>query len=60
MGELDSFLAMGGYAAYVWPSLGLTVAVLVGIAATSIARLRRAERSLADAEARYGRRRNRA
>jgi heme exporter protein D len=59
MGELDSFLAMGGYAAYVWPALGLTAVVLAGIAVASIARLRRAERALADAEARFGRRRNR-
>jgi heme exporter protein CcmD len=49
---------MGGYAAYVWPALGLTAAVLVGLAAASIGRLRAAERMLEDAEARFGRRRD--
>lgn len=27
--SLESFLAMSGYAAYVWPCYGLTVAVLL-------------------------------
>lgn len=27
--SLTEFLAMGGYAAYVWPSFGLTLVVLI-------------------------------
>lgn len=27
--NLSEFLAMGGYAAYVWPSFGLTLIVLI-------------------------------
>jgi len=27
--KLTEFLAMGGYAAYVWPSFGLTLIVLI-------------------------------
>jgi len=59
MSEIDTFLQMGGYAVYVWPALGLTVAILVGMAVDSVSRLRTAERGLADAEARFGRRRDR-
>jgi heme exporter protein CcmD len=55
MSQFETFLQMGGYAAYVWPALGLTVAILVGMAATSIGRLRASERALKDAEARFGR-----
>ncbi|WP_148253352.1 heme exporter protein CcmD [Aidingimonas lacisalsi] len=28
--SVSSFLAMGGYAAYVWPAWGVTLALLVG------------------------------
>ena len=59
MDEIAEFLEMGGYAAYVWPSLGLTAAILVGMAVAGIGRLRTAERALDDAEARFGRRRER-
>ncbi len=57
MERIETFLQMGGYAAYVWPALGLTVVILVGMAVASIGRLRASERTLADAEARFGRRR---
>lgn len=60
MDEIGTFLKMGGYAAFVWPALGLTVVVLVGIAVASIGRMRAAERALEDAETRFGRRRDRA
>jgi heme exporter protein D len=46
MDRIQEFLAMGGYAAYVWPAYGLAVVTLVGIVGTSITRLRAAERSL--------------
>jgi heme exporter protein D len=32
---MDQFLAMGGYATFVWPSYALSVFVLVGLAAWS-------------------------
>jgi heme exporter protein D len=28
----SEFLAMGGYAAYVWPSFGIAVVVMLGVA----------------------------
>ncbi len=51
MNGLADFLAMGGYAAYVWPAMGLTVAVLIGFVVTSLRRLRRTRRQLAALEA---------
>ena len=30
MGDLDNYLAMGGYAAFVWPTYGVALAVLGG------------------------------
>lgn len=57
MESLSDFLAMGGYAAYVWPAIGLTLAVLVGFAVTSWRSLVRTRRQLALLEAdRRGRR----
>jgi heme exporter protein D len=41
-----SYLAMGGYAAYVWPAYGVTLAVLGGLALWSIGAYRRARRAL--------------
>ena len=41
------FLAMGGYAAYVWPAYALTVLVLAGLAAWSLGGYRRRARELA-------------
>lgn len=32
---VSEFLAMGGYAAYVWPAFGFAAAVLLGLAAQS-------------------------
>jgi len=50
MDSLSEFLAMGGYAAYVWPAIGLTLVVLVGFVVTSVRRLRRTRRQLATLE----------
>ena len=50
MDSLSEFLAMGGYAAYVWPAVGLTLAVLAGFVVTSLRRLRRTRRQLAALE----------
>jgi heme exporter protein D len=35
MGDIATFLAMGGYAGFVWPAYGVALAVLVGLAANS-------------------------
>lgn len=40
----DSFFAMGGYAAYVWPAYGLSFVTLVALSLFSWRRMRRAER----------------
>ena len=45
--SLAEFLAMGGYAAYVWPSFGLALLVVVGLALASRRALRAAESELA-------------
>jgi heme exporter protein D len=45
------FLAMGGYAAYVWPAFGFTVAVMAGLFAQSWRAARVAERELAELRA---------
>jgi len=47
---MTSFLAMGGYAAFVWPAYGVALAVLGGLVAESIAAYRRARRDLARLE----------
>ncbi len=46
MQALEDFLAMGGYAAYVWPALLLTLAVLAWLAWSSLAGLKRTQKSL--------------
>jgi heme exporter protein D len=46
MDDLANFLAMGGYARFVWPAYGVAAAVMIGLLAASIARLRREERAL--------------
>jgi heme exporter protein D len=50
MDNFSDFLAMGGYAAYVWPAVGLTLVVLIGFVVTSVRRLRRTRRQLAKLE----------
>lgn len=41
---LQSFLEMGGYAAYVWPAWGLSLVALAALALLSWRWMRRAER----------------
>lgn len=48
MEAIQSFLNMGGYAAFVWPAYGATALVLAGLAAVSLARMRASERALAE------------
>ena len=40
MGDVGAFLAMGGYAAFVWPAYGVAFAVLGGLALFSWRRYR--------------------
>ena len=47
---MTEFLAMGGYAAFVWPAYGLAAAVLGGLVIESIAAYRRVRRALARLE----------
>ena len=51
MSGLGNFFDMGGYAAYVWTAYGAAAAVLAGLLAESLSRLRRAERRLTSLEA---------
>ena len=46
MDGLTSYLDMGGYAAFVWPAIGVAVFVLVAMAVTSMRRLRTNEATL--------------
>ena len=55
MDGIGKFFAMGGYAAYVWPALGLTVLVLAGLLIASLKSARRREAELAAVEAESGR-----
>ncbi len=48
---MAQFLAMGGYARFVWPAYGIAVIVLAGLLAHSVIGYRRARRAL-DAEER--------
>jgi heme exporter protein D len=47
MDTADSFIAMGGYAQYVWPAYGIAALVIVGFALATWRRLRAAEEALA-------------
>ena len=46
MNALGAYLAMGGYAVYVWPAYALTAAVLGGLTWRSWRRYRQSVRSL--------------
>jgi heme exporter protein D len=50
MDEVRTFLAMGGYARFVWPAFAVTVVVLAWLVLDSVQRLRRAEAGLATLE----------
>jgi len=49
--DITAFLNMGGYAAFVWPSLGIATVVLAGMTISSMRRLRQSESALRAAEA---------
>ena len=48
---VQQFLAMGGYARFVWPAYGIAVLVLAGMAAQSYRAWRRQQTSWAAIEA---------
>jgi len=60
MEEITAFFEMGGYAAFVWPSLGLTAAVMAGLLIATLRQLRSRQRRLAELEAGGAVRRRRA
>ena len=49
--EIAAFFHMGGYAAFVWPSLGLTLVVMLGLLVSTLRQLRVRQRRLAALEA---------
>ena len=51
---------MGGYAAFVWPALGLTLVVMLGLLISTLHQLRARQRRLAELEAQGAQRRRRA
>ncbi|SDH39874.1 heme exporter protein CcmD [Roseospirillum parvum] len=51
MDAVQEFLNMGGYAAYVWPSYGLAVVLLVGLVVITRQGMRRNERLLGQLQA---------
>jgi heme exporter protein D len=54
---MSEFLAMGGYAPYIWISYGIAAAVMVGLLIATLRALRFRERTLTGLEALRGRRR---
>lgn len=57
MEKITTFLNMGGYAAFIWPALGLTAFILIVMAASSMRQLRANETALQTAEKANGGRR---
>lgn len=49
---MTEFLDMGGYAAFVWPSYGIALLVMAGLAVTSVRAWRRNRRLLDQLEQR--------
>lgn len=44
---MSDYLAMGGYAAFVWPAYGLSAIVMIGLAVSGWRSLKARERDLA-------------
>ena len=55
--DIAGFFAMGGYAVYVWPAYGLSVAVLAWLVISSVTGLRADRRRLSQLEQAHPRRR---
>ena len=49
---MAAFLAMGGYAAFVWPAYGISIGLLAAAAVWTIVAERRAQKRIADIESR--------
>jgi len=52
MQSLSEFLAMGGYAAYVWSAYGITALLLIGLLVATLRSLHARQRALAELEPR--------
>jgi heme exporter protein D len=50
MDKIAAFLAMGGYAVYVWPAFLVTALVMTGMVVTTLRTLHRREAALAELE----------
>jgi len=50
MAAVDQFLAMGGYARFVWPAFAMALIVLGGLLADSLITYNKRKRELAAAE----------
>lgn len=59
MDGLETYLAMGGYAAYVWPAFGVAAVVLIGLLLESWRAARAREAELATLQSDPGMRRRR-
>ncbi|HSY89110.1 MAG TPA: heme exporter protein CcmD [Verrucomicrobiae bacterium] len=57
MDRIETYLAMGGYAAYVWAALAVAAVVMIGQVVLTLRTLRRREAALAELEAVRQRRR---
>ena len=51
MQAIEEYLAMGGYAAFVWPCFAVTLAVMIGLFVSSKQRLARLKSEVAALEA---------
>ena len=54
MNAMETWFAMGGYAAFVWPAYGVTAIVMGGLALCSWRRHRRSGEMLARLQGRLG------
>jgi len=57
MDRIETYFAMGGYAAYVWPAVAITAVVMVGQLVLTLRTLRRREAAQAELDALRQRRR---
>ncbi len=57
MDRIETYLAMGGYAAYVWPALAVAAVVMIGQLVLTLRTLRRREAAQAELETLRQRRR---
>ena len=46
MEKIEAFLAMGEHGAFIWPAYGLTAAVMIGFAVSSLRSLRAQRKAL--------------